>query len=55
MRLSAPKQLTFFLSLVVAGFALLDYLGIIRGVGHSFAIMAGAWLVLAAGCLMDGM
>ena len=55
MRLNAPTQLFFIISLVLAILSLLGALGIIGAVA-AYATWLGlaAWIVLAVGCLMKG-
>jgi len=55
MRLSAPKQLTFLVSLLIAIFALLSFLIKIPNVSpHAFWIAIVAYIVLAVGCALKG-
>ena len=56
MRLSAPGQILFIVSLVAAVVAVLVFLGTIALTGiPAFWLMTIAYAVLAAGCLMRGM
>ena len=55
MNLSAPTNLFFIISLVIAVVGLLAGLGIIPGLPvQSFIIIAIGYAVLAAGCLFKG-
>jgi hypothetical protein len=54
-KLSAPKQFTFLVSLVIAVFALVAFLVKIPNVSpHAFWIAIIAYVVLAAGCAFKG-
>jgi hypothetical protein len=55
VNLSAPKQITFIISLVIAIIGVLVALGVLAFI-HVAAvwIVAIAYIVLAAGCLMRG-
>ncbi|PWW02256.1 hypothetical protein DFR52_102924 [Hoeflea marina] len=56
MRLSAPSTLVFVISLVIAIVGLLVGTGMVVGISiASFWILAVAYVVLAAGCLMRGL
>ncbi|MEM9282605.1 MAG: hypothetical protein AAGA96_12325 [Verrucomicrobiota bacterium] len=55
MKLSAPTQLFFLISLVIAIVALLGGLGVVGAVaGYSFWLAIAAYVVLALGCLLKG-
>lgn len=55
MRLSAPTTLVFVISLVIAIVGILVGMGMIVGISiASFWILAVAYVVLAAGCLLKG-
>ena len=55
VRLSAPKQVTFLVSLVVAILALIAFLVRIPNVSpHAFWIAIIAYVVLAVGCAFKG-
>lgn len=55
MRLSAPTQIIFIISLVVAVVGLLMALGILAMIPiASVWVMTLAYVILAAGCLMKG-
>jgi hypothetical protein len=55
MNLSAPTNLFFFISLVIAIFGLLAGMGVIGGMPlASYIIVAIGYAVLAAGCLFKG-
>lgn len=56
MKLSAPTQPVFIISLVIALVGLLGFLGYIAPVaGHSFWLMTIAYAVLAAACILKGL
>jgi len=56
MKLSAPTQIVFIISLVVAVVGLLTALGILAMIPiASVWVMLVAYVILAAGCLMKGM
>ncbi|MEP6828195.1 MAG: hypothetical protein ABJA10_08975 [Aestuariivirga sp.] len=56
MKLSAPTQMIFIISLVVAVVGLLMALGVLAMIPiASVWVMAVAYVILAAGCLMKGM
>ena len=56
MKLSAPTQMIFIISLVVAVIGLLMALGVLAMIPiASVWVMAVAYVILAAGCLMKGM
>ncbi|WP_195162752.1 hypothetical protein [Mesorhizobium sp. NBSH29] len=55
MKLNAPKQIIFIISLVIAVIGLLAGLGVLAIPLAAFWIMAIAYVVLAAGCLMKGL
>ena len=56
MKLSAPTQMIFIISLVVAVIGLLMALGVLAMIPiASVWVMAAAYVILAAGCLMKGM
>ena len=56
MKLSAPTQIVFLVSVVVAIIAVLMALGVIGFIPvASVWIMALAYVILAVGCLMTGM
>ena len=55
VRLSAPKEFTFLVSLVIAIFALIAFLVKIPNVSpHAFWIAIIAYVVLAVGCALKG-
>lgn len=55
MNLSAPTQIVFIISLVIAVIGLLAALGVVAFIPlASVWIMLIAYIVLAAGCLMRG-
>jgi hypothetical protein len=55
MNLSAPTNLFFFISLVIAIIGLLAGMGVIGGLPlASYIIVAIGYAVLAAGCLFKG-
>ncbi len=55
VRLSAPKQFTFLVSLVIAIVALVAFLVKIPNVSpHAFWIAIIAYVVLAVGCALKG-
>ena len=55
VRLSAPKQFTFLVSLIVAIVALISFLVKIPNVSpHAFWIAMVAYVVLAVGCALKG-
>ncbi|MDP8997101.1 MAG: hypothetical protein M3O03_08885 [Pseudomonadota bacterium] len=56
MKLSAPKQNTFIISVIVAVVGLLMALGVLAMIPIAAVwVMAVAYVILAAGCLMKGM
>lgn len=56
MKLSAPTQIIFVISLVLAVLGLLSGFGIITATaGNSFYIMTAAWAVLTGGVMLKGM
>ena len=56
MKLSAPTQMIFIISLVVAVIGLLMALGVLAMIPiASVWVMMLAYVILAAGCLMKGM
>ena len=56
MKLSAPTQIVFIISLVVAVVGLLMALGVLAMIPvASVWVMALAYVILAVGCLMKGM
>ena len=56
MKLSAPTQMIFIISLVVAVIGLLMAFGILAMIPlASVWVMTLAYVILAAGCLMKGM
>lgn len=56
MKLSAPTQMIFIISLVVAVVGLLMALGILAMIPiASVWVMLVAYVILAAGCLMKGL
>ena len=55
MRLSAPTQVIFLISLALAAFALIAFLVRIPNVSpHAFWIAIIAYVVLAVGCALRG-
>jgi len=55
MRLSAPKQVTWIIALVLGILALLGFLGVIAPLGvYAFWTMTIAWAILVLATLMDG-
>lgn len=55
MRLSAPKQITWIIALVLGIIALLGFLGVIPPLmGYAFWTMTIAWVILVLATLMDG-
>ena len=55
MRLSAPKQITWIIALVVGILALLGFLAVIPPLaGYAFWMMTIAWAILVLATLMDG-
>jgi hypothetical protein len=55
MRLNAPTQLFFIISLVIAAIALLSRIVIIQELtANSFAVLLIAYVVLAVGCVFRG-
>ena len=56
MRLNAPTQMVFIISLVIAALGVLLALGVISiAAVHAFWVMALAYVVLAAACVLKGM
>ncbi len=56
MRLSAPKQVTWIIALVVGIIALLGFLAVIPPVaGYAFWLMTIAWVILVLATLMNGL
>ena len=56
MRLSAPKQITWIISLVLGILALLGFLAVIPALGgYAFWLMTIAWVILVLATLMDGL
>ena len=54
MKLSEPKVITFLISVVIAGVALLAYFGIFLG-GYEFWILLVAFALLALANLLKGL
>jgi len=55
MKLSAPTQVFFLISLVLFVLALLGSFAVIPAIaGYAFWLAVAAWGVLAIGCLMRG-
>jgi len=55
MRLSAPTQVVFIISLILAVLALIGFFVVIPFVtAYAFWLAIIAYVVLAAGCLMSG-
>lgn len=55
VRLSAPKQFTFLVSLLIAIFALISFLVKIPNISpNAFWIAIVAYIVLAVGCALKG-
>ena len=56
MRLSAPTQAVFIITLILGLLGLLGGLGVIAPVaGHAFWLVTIAWVVLTLACLVKGM
>ncbi len=56
MNLSAPKQITFWIAVVVAVVGVIASLVTIPVLsGFAFWLVVIAFLILAAGCLIDGL
>ena len=56
MKLSAPSQVFFVISLVLVVLALLGSFAVLPAIaGYSFWLAVAGWGVLALGCLMKGM
>ena len=56
MKLSAPKQAVFYISVVLAALGLLSGFGVIGAVpGNPFYVMTAAWGLLTAGVVMKGL
>lgn len=55
MKLSAPSQLCFLISLIIFIIAVLGAFGVVGAVaGYATWAFIGAWVVLALGCLLTG-
>ncbi len=55
MKLSAPKQIVFLISLVIAVIGVLMALGVLAMIPlASVWVLTVAYIVLAAGCLLKG-
>lgn len=55
MKLNAPTQVFFIISLVLIIIAVLGGLGVISAVaGYSFWLAVAGWAVLMIGCVMKG-
>jgi hypothetical protein len=56
MKLSAPTQVFFLISLALAVIGLLGFLGVVSAVAaHAFWLMTAGYAVLALACLLKGM
>lgn len=55
MRLSAPKQITFWIAVILAVIGLVAQLGIVAALGgYAFWFVFVGFVVLAAGCFFEG-
>ena len=54
MKLSAPKQITFIIAVILAVVGVLDSQGIIH-IGHAFGFVMAGFIVLALGNLFKGL
>jgi hypothetical protein len=56
MRLSAPKQITWLVALILGVIALLSFLGVIPQLSaYTFWMMTIAWAILILATLLDGL
>ncbi len=56
MKLSAPTQIVFFISLILGVLGLLSGFDIVPAIqGNSFYIMTAAWVALTAGVVLKGL
>ena len=54
MKLSAPKEITFIIAVIVAIIGVLASQGIIH-IGHAFGLVLAAFVILALGNLVKGL
>ncbi|MEO0369577.1 MAG: hypothetical protein AAF197_12480 [Pseudomonadota bacterium] len=55
MKLSAPTQIVFFISMILGILGLLSGFGIVSvGGANTFYIMTAAWVVLTGGVVLKG-
>jgi hypothetical protein len=56
MKISAPTQMIFLISLILAALAVIaHFVAIPYATEYQFWLAVGGYVVLAAGCLMKGM
>ncbi len=56
MKLSAPKNVTFWVAVVIALLGVLAFLGVVPGFGgYAFGLVVIGFIVLALGNLVKGM